>query len=171
MQMNEAGLFSAYDIVNSWSEEAIADVLYAYGEERYARRIARVIVEKRREGEIKTTYALVALINDAVPSAYRRGKIHPATRSFQGLRIAVNDELQALQDILKKGFTVLGTDGKFAAISFHSLEDRIVKRFLKEEADLGHVRIDTKRPIVPEREECISNPRARSAKLRIATKL
>jgi 16S rRNA (cytosine1402-N4)-methyltransferase len=171
MQMSVDSAFSAHDIVNTWSEEAIADVLYGYGEERYARRIARVIVERRRQKSIETTFDLVACIESAVPAVYRRGKIHPATRSFQGLRIAVNDELGALRDVLKKGFAVLETGGKFAAISFHSLEDRIVKRFFKEESDKGSVRLVTKRPIVPTREECASNPRARSAKLRIAEKL
>ena len=171
MQMSVDSAFSAHDIVNTWSEEAIADVLYGYGEERYARRIARVIVESRRQKSIETTFDLVALIESAVPAVYRRGKIHPATRSFQGLRIAVNDELGALRDVLKKGFAVLETGGGFAAISFHSLEDRIVKRFFKEESDKGSVRIVTKRPIVPTKEECSTNPRARSAKLRIAEKI
>ncbi len=156
-------------IVNRWEENSIADIIYGYGEERYARRIARAIVTYREKKAIETTTELVEIISGAVPAMYRRGRLHPATRTFQALRIAVNDELNTLKDGLRKGFDRLGSGGRMAVISFHSLEDRIVKHFYKEKAGEGAL-IVTKKPITPSEEELRANPRARSAKLRIIEK-
>ncbi len=168
---SESNSLTAAYILNNWEEENIADIIYGYGEEKYARRIAKKIVEFREKKEIKTTFELVGIIEEAVPGFYRKGKIHPATRTFQALRITVNDELNALKDGLKKGFEKLNTKGRMAVISFHSLEDRLVKHFNKEKGEMGLARIITKRPITPSEEEIKENPRSRSAKLRILEKI
>ena len=168
--------FTAADIVNGWAEEDIANVIYAYGEERYARRIARAIVAEREarkarnEKPIETTGELVAIIEGAVPSMYKRGKIHPATRTFQALRIAVNDELGSLKVALNKAMGLLSPHGRIAVISFHSLEDRIVKVAMKEWQKEGLGEPLTKKPITPSDAEIMRNPRSRSAKLRIFIK-
>lgn len=162
--------FTARDIVNGWSEEDIANVIYAYGEERYARRIAKKIVEARELEPIETTEQLVEIINSSVPGMYRRGKIHPATRTFQGLRIAVNDELGSLKMGLNKALAALSTNGRLAVISFHSLEDRIVKVAMKDWVKQGLGQQFTKKPIVAGEDEARANPRSRSAKLRIFIK-
>lgn len=162
--------FTARDIVNSWEEQNIADVIYAYGEERYSRRIARAICEARTQKPIETTFELVNIIGRAVPFFYKKGKTHFATRTFQALRIAVNDELSALKEGLWKGFDSLAPGGRMAVISFHSLEDRIVKRYFKEKADQGEGELVTKKPIVPSDEEIQENRRSRSAKLRVLQK-
>lgn len=162
--------FTAYDIVNNWTEEDIANVIYAYGEERYARRIARKIIEVRELEPIKTTHALVEVIKSAVPGMYRNGKIHPATRTFQALRIAVNDELGSLKDGLTKAFGVLAPGGRIAVISFHSLEDRIVKTLMREWSKEGLGDQMTKKPLIPTDEEIQRNPRSRSSKLRVFIK-
>lgn len=159
--------FVAADIVNQWKEEDIANVLYAYGDERYSRRIARAIVKERKEIEILTAKQLAEIIEKSVPHGYRKGKTHPATKSFQAIRIAVNDELDALDEFLQGSMKQLADNGRLAVISFHSIEDRIVKHAFKkfEHDQLGVV--ITKKPISPTKEEVVSNPRARSAKLRI----
>ncbi|HEU5114947.1 MAG TPA: 16S rRNA (cytosine(1402)-N(4))-methyltransferase RsmH [Candidatus Paceibacterota bacterium] len=162
--------FTARDIVNGWAEEDIANVIYAYGEERYARRIAKAIVLRREEKPIETTHDLVSIIESAVPGMYLRGKIHPATRTFQALRIAVNDELGSLKTALGKAAALLSPKGRIAVISFHSLEDRIVKTAMKEWAKQGIGEPFTKKPIVPSDAEIAENPRSRSAKLRIFIK-
>jgi 16S rRNA (cytosine1402-N4)-methyltransferase len=162
---------TAYSIVNTWEEENIADVIYGYGEEKYSRRIARAIVNYRKKKAIETTFELVEIISQSVPMFYRKGRIHPATRTFQALRIAVNDELNALKQGLANGFEKLDKGGRIAVISFHSLEDRIVKIFNKEREDAGEAKIITKRPITPSEEELKDNPRSRSAKLRILEKI
>lgn len=161
---------TAREIVNEWAESSIADIIYGYGEETYARRIAKAIVEARKENPIETTRELTAIIEAAVPASYRRGRIHPATKTFQAIRIAVNDELGSLTEALTKGFALLHPKGRIAIISFHSLEDRIVKRFFKEKEKEGLAKVITKRPIVPTDEEIQANPRSRSAKLRIIEK-
>ncbi|MDD5318549.1 MAG: 16S rRNA (cytosine(1402)-N(4))-methyltransferase RsmH [Candidatus Pacebacteria bacterium] len=162
--------FNARDIVNDWDEENIADVIYAYGEERFARRIARKIVEARQLKSIETTDELVEIIKQSVPTWYAKGKGHPATKTFQALRIAVNDELRALTQALEAIISRLAPDGRLAIISFHSLEDRIVKQaFRKWKAEEKGILVN-KKPIVPSRAEILSNPRARSAKLRIFEK-
>ena len=157
-------------IVNEWGEETIADILFGFGEERYARRIARVICEERQKKPIKTTHELVSIISRAVPPNYRFGKIHPATRTFQALRIAVNHELETLETVLSEAWKVLRPEGRMSIISFHSLEDRIVKRFFREVAAESNATIITKRPITASEEEISYNPRSRSAKLRIIKK-
>jgi 16S rRNA (cytosine1402-N4)-methyltransferase len=163
-------LTAAY-IVNNWSEETIADIIYGYGEERYARKIARAIVVYRAKKKIETTFELVEIIQNAVPGFYRRGRIHPATRTFQALRIAVNDELNTLKAGLVKGFERLAPKGRMAVISFHSLEDRIVKHFYKEKAEAGLAILMSKRPVEASEKEIEDNPRSRSAKLRILEKI
>jgi 16S rRNA (cytosine1402-N4)-methyltransferase len=195
--------FTAETIVNGWKEEDIANVIFAYGEERYARRIAKAIVTHRREKKIETSSQLAELIKSSVPSIYRRSlsaswRIHPATRTFQALRIAVNDELAALKEGLEKGWYALGKGGRMAVISFHSLEDRIVKEFFKEKGKRQKAKgkiesqkskveylelgtkdsgleqsqgfILTKKPITASQQEISENPRSRSAKLRIIEK-
>lgn len=162
--------FTAEQIVNTWSEKVLADVFYGYGEERYARRIAKQIVEVREAQPITTTAQLVAVINDSVPAVYRRGRIHPATRSFQALRIAVNDELGSIEKGVAGAWSVLTSSGRIAVITFHSIEDRTVKRlfakYAKEDGTLVF-----KKPLIPSKEEIITNPRARSAKLRVIEKI
>lgn len=162
---------TAEDIVNDWSEESLAKIIYGYGEEKYAKRIARAITEKRKEKKIETTFDLVKIIEQAVPGVYRRAKIHFATRTFQALRIAVNDELRVLQMGLEKGFEVLKTKGRMAVISFHSLEDRIVKKFYKNKEKEKQAILINKKPIITTKEEIKNNPRSRSAKLRILSRL
>lgn len=161
---------TAYDVVNEWEERNLSDVIYGYGEEKYARRIARAIVQRREKGPIKTSLELSEIIKRAVPIFYRFGRIHPATRTFQAIRIAVNDELRALEEGLNKGFDILAGSGRMAVISFHSLEDRIVKNFFRSKLadDMGE--LINKKPIIPSDEEIKRNPRSRSAKLRIFKK-
>jgi 16S rRNA (cytosine1402-N4)-methyltransferase len=161
---------TAEDIVNTWSEQSLADIIYGYGEERFARRIARAIVAAREERKIETTEDLVLIIEKSVPAAYRRGKRHCATKTFQALRIAVNDELGALKEGLSGAFEKLKPGGRMAVISFHSLEDRIVKNFYKEKKTAGEAVLINKKPITPDEEETRENPRSRSAKLRILEK-
>ncbi len=158
-------------IVNKWAEESIADIIFGYGEERYARRIARGIVRYRERKEILTTSELVEIINQSVPAVYKHSRIHPATRTFQALRIAVNDELNTLKRGLEKGFDRLAPKGRMSIISFHSLEDRIVKNFYKEKEKAELATLITKKPIVASEEEVQKNPRSRSAKLRIIEKI
>lgn len=163
--------FTAHDIVNSWDEEVIANILFGYGEERFSRRIAKAIVEARTKGAIDTTMQLVDTIKAAVPGVYRNGPLHPATRSFQALRIAVNDELGALTDGLVGAYELVRPGGRIAVVSFHSIEDRIVKNFFRDKAHEGIATLITKKPIDPSDDEVRMNPRARSAKLRIIQKL
>jgi 16S rRNA (cytosine1402-N4)-methyltransferase len=161
--------FTAHKIVNEWEEEVIANVIFGYGEDRFARRIARSIINYRDKKPIETTKELAEIVKNAVPAFVRRGKIHPATKTFQAIRIAVNDELNSLKEGLRKGYERLSTDGIMAVISFHSLEDRIVKEFYKNKA-LALEATVTKKPITASEEELLNNPRARSAKLRILRK-
>ncbi|MDE1975104.1 MAG: 16S rRNA (cytosine(1402)-N(4))-methyltransferase RsmH [Patescibacteria group bacterium] len=161
--------FTAKDIVNGWKEEDIANVIFAYGEERYARRIAKAIVGYRQKKPIETSTELAELVKLSVPFVYRRGKIHPATKTFQALRITVNDELAALKEGLSQGYGRLGAGGTMAVISFHSLEDRIVKDFFKQKSKTDGAEI-SKKPIRPSQEEVSTNPRSRSAKLRTISK-
>lgn len=168
MTFDEKAELTAREIVNTWDEENIADIIYGYGEERYARRIAKKIVESR---PIDTTFALVEVIKQATPFFYQHGRLHPATKTFQALRITVNDEINALKDGLKKGFNALSKNGRMAVISFHSLEDRIVKNFFRDRARENTGFMHTKKPIVVSDEERVRNPRSRSAKLRIIEKI
>lgn len=161
---------TARDVLNTWGEESLADIIYGYGEEKQARRIAKEIVEFRKKQEIKTTFDLVKIIENAIPAKFRKGRIHFATKTFQAIRIAVNDELGALKEGLEKGFEVLKVGGRMSVISFHSLEDRIVKRFYKEKEKEGKAILVNKKVILGSGDEIRTNPRSRSAKLRILQK-
>lgn len=162
---------TAYEIVNEWDESNIADIIYGYGEERHARAIARVIVSEREKRPIETTADLVGVIESVLPERNRRGKIHPATKTFQALRIAVNDEIESLRDGLARSFVRLSNGGRIAVISFHSIEDRVVKRFFKDKASQKECRLINKKPIVPDNMEISENPSSRSAKLRVIEKI
>lgn len=166
-----ADALTAGKIVNTWEEGSIADILHGWGEERYARRIAKRIVEERRKRPIHTARELANIIASAVPRAYAHGKIHPATRTFQALRIAVNDELGALRDGLRAAWERLAPGGRIAVISFHSIEDREVKVLMREWVKEGEGRLLFKSPVTASPEELHSNPRSRSAKLRVVEKL
>ena len=177
---------SAADLVNNLSEEKLADLIYLYGEEKLSRRIARAIVEARAGGKIESSKALAEIIWNAVPANYRYGNIHPATRTFQALRIAVNGELKRLPLALHNAFNILNKGGKLGVITFHSLEDRIVKNYFR---NLGRecvcppevaicrcggekcAEIITRKPVVPSEEEVKVNSPSRSAKLRVVRKL
>ncbi|MDB5225365.1 MAG: rsmH [Candidatus Adlerbacteria bacterium] len=166
--------FTAAEMLNTFTEKALADIFFGYGEERYARRIAKVIVERREEKPLATTLELVELIKDSVPAAYRRGRLHPATRSFQGLRIAVNDELGALEQGIEAAWKLLAPGGRIAVITFHSIEDRAVKRLFAKFAKGGggeKGRLLYKKPLVASAAEIKRNPPSRSAKLRAIEKI
>lgn len=158
---------TAADIVNSASESDLADLIYAYGEERFARGIARAIVAARARGRILTTGALVEAVNAGTPSWYQKGKTHPATKTFQALRIAVNDEIGSLREGLTAALEALAPGGRIAVISFHSIEDRVVKTMLRDAVEAGFGSLTPKKPIAPSRGEVAANRRARSAKLRV----
>lgn len=170
MRMGKTGLTAA-DILNSFDEDALELILRGFGEEKYSYRIAKEIVRSRELRPFRTTGDLVQAIESVVPMGYKRGRINPATRTFQALRIAVNEELTALESGLQNGFEILNKNGRFAVISFHSLEDRLVKNFFREKAKSGEGKLINKKPIVPSEEEIMDNPRARSAKLRILEKI
>ncbi len=161
---------TARDVVNTWEEKNLADIIFGYGEEKLSRKIARAIVEARGIHPIETTFELVAIIEDAVGKAYKRQRIHPATRTFQAIRIAVNNELGTLTAGIQKGFALLKPGGRIAVISFHSLEDRIVKKFFKAKVDAGEGVLINKKVITAGSEEIKNNSRSRSAKLRILEK-
>ena len=167
--------FTAAEILNTFTEKALADIFFGYGEERYARRIARAVVERREDAPFKTTLELVEVIKDSVPAAYRRGRIHPATRSFQALRIAVNDELGVIEQGVGAAWRLLACGGRIAVITFHSIEDRLVKRMfaaLAKKEEAGHQgRLLYKKPLVPSAAEVKANPASRSAKLRAIEKI
>jgi len=163
---------TAADIVKSADEETLADLIYKFGEDRRSRRIARFIVRQRENEQINTTRELAAVVCRALgrPERKRWSRIHPATRTFQALRIAVNNELENLEKLLVSAARLLKKKGHIAIISFHSLEDRLVKNNFKQNENEGIYRVITKKPIVPAQEEIARNRRARSAKLRIAQK-
>lgn len=186
MRMNGEDTREARQIVNTWSYEELKRILYDYGEERFAPRIAAAICRRREQAPIETTLELVDVIKSAMPASALREKQHPAKRSFQAIRIAVNDELGAVETVMKKAVPLLNPGGRLAVITFHSLEDRIVKNAMAEAAKgctcppsfpvcvcgkKPQVRIVTRKPIVSGEEELERNPRARSAKLRICEKL
>ncbi len=167
----EPGALTAQTIVNEWAEESIADVIFGWGEERYSRRIAKCIVKRRATKPFTTARELAEAIYEAVPPRYRFGRIHPATRTFQALRIAVNDELGSLSQSLADGWHHLAQGGRIAVITFHSIEDRLVKQTFKQWEEAGEGKRITKKPHTPNPEEIASNPRARSAKLRVIQKI
>ncbi|MFA5575995.1 MAG: 16S rRNA (cytosine(1402)-N(4))-methyltransferase RsmH [Tissierellaceae bacterium] len=186
MRMDETSSFSAWDLVNKYSEKELERVIWDYGEERWARRIAKFIVEERKEKPIDTTLELVSIVKKAIPKDLRREGHHPAKKTFQGIRIEVNGELDVLKDSIPKMVKLLNTGARLAIITFHSLEDRIVKDSFKELYKdcicppnlplcvcdkVREIKIITRKPIVASKEEVDSNPRSRSAKLRIGEKL
>lgn len=186
MRMDRDALLSAYDLVNDWDEQEIAKVIWEYGEEKFSRRIARQIITHREQAPIETTGQLVEIIKEAIPAPARRTGPHPAKRTFQAIRIAVNDELGAFRDAIHDSVDILNTHGRVSVITFHSLEDRICKQAFQSFAQgctcppgfpqcvCGNqpiVKIITRKPLLPSEAELSANPRARSAKLRIAEKL
>ena len=186
MRMDRSDRLTAWDIVNTWDAAALRKILYEYGEERYAPKIAAAIERRRSERPIETTLELADLIRSAMPPAALREKQHPAKRSFQAIRIAVNDELGAVSRMMEAAIPLLAPGGRLAVITFHSLEDRIVKSAMQQAAKgctcppefpvcvcgkKPQIRIVTRKPIVSGPAELEENPRARSAKLRIAEKL
>ena len=185
MRMDTAAPLTAYEVVNTWSQEELRRILYEYGEERYAPAIAKAIVRARETAPVQTTLELVEVIKSAMPPAALREKQHPAKRSFQAIRIAVNGELDALPPMLRAAVDGLNPGGRLAVITFHSLEDRIVKRALAEQArgctcppefpvcvcgKKPRIRLVNRKPITADGAELSDNPRARSAKLRVAEK-
>lgn len=173
MRMDQSEGRTAADLIRDLQETELADVIYHMGEERYARRIARAIVRARAEGEIGTTGQLVAVVERAVPAFYRHGRIHCATRTFQALRIAVNGELDILEPALRDAVDILAIGGRICAVSFHSLEDRIVKNTFRALASgpEASLRVLTKKPVVASAVERRRNPRSRSAKLRAGERI
>ncbi len=186
MRMNSQDALSAHTVVNTWPQEELRRILYTYGEERYAPQIAAAICRRREQAPIETTLELVDVIRSAMPSAALREKQHPAKRSFQAIRIAVNDELGAVEKVMADAVKLLNPGGRLAVITFHSLEDRIVKNAMAEAAKgcicppnfpvcvCGKkplVKLISRKPIVSGEEELERNPRARSAKLRVCEKL
>lgn len=161
---------TAHTIVNEWSEQDIADVLSELGEEKHAGRIAHGIVCRRRIAPIETARDLAEVVSSSTPGWYRQGRVNPATKTFQALRIIVNNELSALQSGIRESLVLLENEGRLAVISFHSIEDRIVKRAFKDAEKKGRGVVITKKPLKASREELLVNPRARSAKLRIFEK-
>ncbi|MDP4109018.1 MAG: 16S rRNA (cytosine(1402)-N(4))-methyltransferase RsmH [Bacillota bacterium] len=186
MRMDKSQTLTAYDIVNTWPEEELARILFEYGEERFSRRIANSIATKRAAAKIETTAELAKLIASAMPAASRREKQHPAKRSFQAIRIAVNSELDEVEKALNEAVPLLITGGRIAVITFHSLEDRIVKQTYREKSKgctcppdfpvcvcgkKPELKIINRKSILPGDKELGENPRSRSAKLRTAEKL
>lgn len=167
----EEQTLTARDIVNEWGEESLADILWGWGGERYARRIAKGIVDARKQKPFNTSKELVDVIVASVPSVYRRAKLHPATKTFQALRIATNDEIGALEEGISSAWKHLNKGGRIAVITFHSIEDRAVKNLFLKFEQTGEGKRVTKSPIRPKRAESVENPRSRSAKLRVIEKL
>ena len=173
MRMDQREGRTAADLIRDLPETELADVIYQLGEERYSRRIARAIVQARVQGAIETTRELAAVVERAVPASYRHGRIHCATRTFQALRIAVNRELDVLEPALRDAVDILSPGGRVCAVSFHSLEDRIVKHTFRALANgpEASVRVLTKKPVTASEVERDHNPRSRSAKLRVVERL
>ena len=186
MRMNNEDALTAHTVVNTWSQEELKRILFTYGEERYAPKIAAAICRRREEKPIETTLELVDVIRSAMPAAALREKQHPAKRSFQAIRIAVNDELGSVEKVMEDAIPVLNPGGRLAIITFHSLEDRIVKQGMADAAkgctcppnfpvcvcgNKPKVKIISRKPIVSGEEELEINPRARSAKLRVCEKI
>ena len=167
MRMDRSGFISAYDLVNNLTEEEIASILWKFGQERFSRRIASAIVRTRRQTPITSTKELSDIIVRSLPSKFRFHRIHPATRSFQALRIAVNRELDSLEEGLKKAALYLNKGGRICVISFHSLEDKIVKENFRELARTDRFRLVFKKVWRPSEEEIRDNPRSRSARMRV----
>ena len=169
MRLNTEAELDACDVVNDYDETSLANLIYNYGEERYSRRIAAAICRARQTKRIEYTNELADIIWDAVPNEYRHRRIHPATKTFQALRIEVNGELDRIEPALEGALKALKPGGRIAVITFHSLEDRPVKWFFKNRENV--LEILTKKPVEPTEEECTANPPSRSAKLRVVEKL
>ena len=162
---------TAKEILNTWELENLSTILKGYGEEQFAWKIAKAIVARREEKPILTTFDLVDIIKTATPKWYHVRRIHPATKTFQALRITVNDEIESLKQGIRVGFDRLSSGGRLAVISFHSIEDRAVKQFFKGLSDKGLGSLVNKKPIIPTEAELTENPRSRSSKLRIIQKI
>lgn len=186
MRMDQQQALSAYEVVNTWDRAEIRRILWEYGEERYAPQIAAAIERAREQKPIETTLELADIIREAMPPAARREKQHPAKRSFQAIRIAVNDELKAVQEAMDRSIDLLAPGGRLAVITFHSLEDRIVKNAFRSAAQgctcpkdfpvcvcgkQAKAKLVARKPLLPSMEEIARNPRARSAKLRVCEKM
>jgi 16S rRNA (cytosine1402-N4)-methyltransferase len=171
MRMDRDAFLSAYELINNLGEIELEEIFRKFGEERFAHKIAKRIIEGRKHEPIATTAKLTRIILEALPQASFKYKIHPATRIFQALRIAVNRELEVLKTGIEKAIDALNCGGKIAVISFHSLEDRIVKHTFKDYSSRGLLRILTKKPIKPQQDELLDNHASRSAKLRVAEKI
>lgn len=186
MRMDQDGGLTARDLVNGWSESEIARILYEYGEEKFSRRIAARIVAERGKSPIESTTRLAEIIKEGIPAAARRTGPHPAKRSFQAIRIAVNDELGAMEEALEQSIRCLAPGGRISCITFHSLEDRICKQIFAKNVEkctcppgfpmcvcdkVSVLKLIHRKPLAPSEEELEANPRARSAKLRVAEKL
>jgi len=169
LNSDENGM-TAYEILNTWPGEELETIFRLYGEERFSRRITEEIIRERKLKPILKTFHLLEIIKRAVPKYYLNTRIHFATRTFQALRIAVNGELDNIDKALPQALDILEPGGKLVVISFHSLEDRIIKNFFRTEAKKGNLKIITKKPLTPLEEEIRTNPRSRSAKLRAAMK-
>ncbi len=167
MRMDRRGFISAYDLLNNLTEEEISTILWRFGEERFSRRIARAFVKAREKAPLASTRELAELVTRVLPYKARFGRIHPATRTFQALRIAVNRELDALEEALQKAALFLSKKGRICVISFHSLEDRIVKESFRRLAKTGRFRLVVKKVLRPSSAEIAENPRSRSAKMRV----
>ena len=170
MRMDNRLALTADEIVNRWPAKKLEQILFIYGQERFAKRIVGRIVEERQGAPIQTTTRLAEIIAHAVPSFYRHGRLHPATRTFQALRIVVNDELEALRDFLAEASDYLSEGGRIAVICFQSMEDQIVKQAFRQYVKAGQGRILTKKAVVPQDAEIGRNPRSRSARLRVFEK-
>lgn len=171
MRYNLNNPLTAQEIINHWSETEIEKILKEYSQERFSKRITKEIINQRKVKPIKTTFQLVEIIKKTTPSWYHHKKIHFATRTFQSLRIAVNDELNNLKKVLGQAIKILDKKGKLVIISFHSLEDGIVKNFFQQKAKENLIKILTEKPIRPSIQEIKVNPSSRSAKLRACSKL
>jgi 16S rRNA (cytosine1402-N4)-methyltransferase len=170
MRLDRSSYVSAYDLVNNLNEEEISAMLWNFGQERWHNRIARLVVQERQRHPIATTTELTDIVMKAVPYKYRHTRIHPATRTFQAMRIAVNRELETLTIALTKAIELLGRGARICVISFHSLEDRIAKVTFRQQAAKGALNIITPKPLTPTLEEIRENPSSRSAKFRVAEK-
>ncbi|RJQ43203.1 MAG: 16S rRNA (cytosine(1402)-N(4))-methyltransferase [Nitrospiraceae bacterium] len=168
MRMDQNQELTAEMVVNRYSEHELADIIWKYGEERFSRRIAKGIVYARRKKAVQLCSELAGIIEKAVG---RKGRIHPATRTFQALRIEVNRELEELSSVIFSGAEILAEGGRFCVLSYHSLEDRIVKNAFKKLASEGIFNIITRKPLVPGQEEQRLNPSSRSAKLRVGERI
>lgn len=171
MRLDRNSYISAYDLVNNLTQEEISNLLWTFGQERWHNRIARNLVNEREKHPITTTLQLSNIIVRAIPYRYRHSRIHPATRTFQAIRIAVNRELEALETTISKAVQLLNKTARICVISFHSLEDRIVKLSFRNFSSTGQLRIITSKPLIATRTEVKENPSSRSGKLRVAEKL